>query len=250
MRPFPVSRVRWRIGPAFGALMIALPTVLAAQSTAERDRPARNPAEQRIRPLFPRPGDRESVGAAGAEQKTTAREGRTISPPSDGERSLADAQPLGSIWSTLGALALVVVLILLAGRLWKKHGHRLNGGLPGEAVQVLGRAPLGRQQTILLVRLGSRILVVGSSPEGLSTLAEITDPVEVDFLAGMSSSSEGTGAARTFRELLRNGDPFQEGASSNRPPAGDYASRDRGLHTPVPDRSHAASETTRDELHA
>jgi hypothetical protein len=75
-------------------------------------------------------------------------------------------------------------MIILGARLWKKHGPLSRAGLPAEAVEVLGRRMLDPRQSIYLVRLGSRILVLGATPSGLSTLSEVTDPLEVDLLAG------------------------------------------------------------------
>jgi flagellar biogenesis protein FliO len=35
-----------------------------------------------------------------------------------------------------------------------------------------------------LIRVGTRVLVVGLGPDGARTLAEITEPIEVDVLVG------------------------------------------------------------------
>ena len=59
-----------------------------------------------------------------------------------------------------------------------------------------------------LVRLGSKILLLGSSPAGLRTLAEVTDPVDVDFLAGVCRQNDADGtAAQTFRALFNRNLP-------------------------------------------
>jgi tellurite resistance protein len=53
------------------------------------------------------------------------------------------------------------------------------------------------------LRCGSRILIVGSTPDGLSTLSEITDPVEVDYLAGVCSRTDAEpGVGQAFKPLL------------------------------------------------
>jgi flagellar biogenesis protein FliO len=90
-----------------------------------------------------------------------------------------------SPWSAAGALAVVVGLILVLARLFRRHAPMFQQSLPQEAVEILGRRFVDPRQTILLVRIGSRILVVGSSANGLNSLGEIEDPVEVDVLAGM-----------------------------------------------------------------
>lgn len=119
---------------------------------------------------------------------------------SDGETAKS-ATP--SLWGTAAPLALIIALILGLAAVWKKHGPLVPRGLPPQAVEILGRRNLDARQSIQLVRLGSRILVLGSSPAGLQTLAEITDPAEVDYLAGLcQSKDEEASAAQSFRALF------------------------------------------------
>lgn len=75
-------------------------------------------------------------------------------------------------------------------------------GLPPEALEILGRRFIDQRQAILLVRIGSRILVVGSSPSGLQPLGEVNDPVEVDLVAGLCRRNENRGIGNSFMQLL------------------------------------------------
>jgi flagellar biogenesis protein FliO len=108
------------------------------------------------------------------------------------------------LWTTFIALGLVLGIILVTARLWKKHGPRLAGGLSTDVFDVLGKRHIDSKQSVLLLRLGSRLLLVGSSSQGLVTLAEVDDPVEVDFLSGLARRfSEPTPSiADSFRSLL------------------------------------------------
>jgi len=57
---------------------------------------------------------------------------------------------------------------------------------------------------VLLLRAGSRVLVLGDSPAGLRTLCDISDPEEVDrVLSTLSTSSPGS-ISRGFSQLLGN----------------------------------------------
>lgn len=128
-----------------------------------------------------------------------------------------------SAWTTFGWLSLIVLLILIAARLLKKHSPLINGGIPHEAIEVLGRKYLDQKQSIFLLRLGSRVLVVGSSAHGLRTLTEVTDPVEIDYLAGLCRQSLGdSSVAQTFRSLF--GRRSCDEASSQENPAVTVAS--------------------------
>ena len=75
--------------------------------------------------------------------------------------------------------------------------------LPAEVVEVLGRAPLTSRQQVHLIRLGSKLVLVCVAPEGVEALGEITDPVEVDRLAGMCRQSQPNSATTLFRQTLR-----------------------------------------------
>jgi flagellar biogenesis protein FliO len=58
-------------------------------------------------------------------------------------------------------------------------GPRAGGSLPAGMVQVCGKVPLDAKQSLHLVRIGQRLLVLLESPRGMQRLAEITDPSEV-----------------------------------------------------------------------
>jgi flagellar biogenesis protein FliO len=109
-----------------------------------------------------------------------------------------------SPWSAAGALAVVVGLILVLARLFRRHAPLFQQSLPQEALEILGRRFVDPRQTILLVRIGARILVLGSSANGLNPLGQIDDPVEVDVLAGLCRRGPQSGALGTsFLKLLK-----------------------------------------------
>jgi len=150
-----------------------------------------------------------SPGARGrADSPEDRRPARTITRRANSSstaerRSGSKATSTTTFWKTTGSLALIVVLILAAGRILKKRDGAFGHALPTEAVELLGRRSIDGRQVIHLVRLGSRILVLGSSSEGLRSLAEITDPVEIDYLAGLCRSGNvSSGITATFRSLL------------------------------------------------
>jgi flagellar protein FliO/FliZ len=84
-----------------------------------------------------------------------------------------------------------VGLIFLASWLLRRAGGRqVRGGQ--EVMQILARKSISARQQLLLVRLGQRLVLVGSSSGALSTLSEITDEAEVASMlesvqAGQSS---------------------------------------------------------------
>ena len=110
-------------------------------------------------------------------------------------------------WTTTAGLLTVLGLIVGGARLFKKHLPGTTRYLPPEAVQVLGKRPLDYKQMVYLLRCGSKILIVGSSPQGMVTLGEINEPVEVDFLAGLCKTGDEQSGGQTFAQLFRQFQP-------------------------------------------
>lgn len=125
-------------------------------------------------------------------------------------------QAPGDRWlATIGGLTAVLALIYLTAKALRRNVPAAQKALPPEVVQALGRKSLDYRHTVHLVRCGSRLLVLGASQAGLATLAEITDPVEVDYLAGLCKPSEPAGVAQSFNQLFRR---FQGSASTGDEP--------------------------------
>ena len=117
-----------------------------------------------------------------------------------------------STWlTTLGGLIAVVALIYLTARMLKKGIPIGQRPLPDDALQVLGRKSLDYRNTLHLVRCGSKMLVVGSSPEGLSPLAEITDPAEVEALVDLCKPVESESSGDLFSQFFRRFQAHENG---------------------------------------
>ena len=109
--------------------------------------------------------------------------------------------------SLLGVL-MVLLLVLFGCYLFTRWaGTGLSGRFltPGtqRQMKVLERLAVGKDQTLLVVRLADRTFLLGSSPSGFSLLAELTE--EEGALWAEPSSSE-PDAGRTppdFQQLIR-----------------------------------------------
>lgn len=153
-----------------------------------------------------------SVAQTQTRQPQAVPQTRRISQPSDGAES--DGSPSqattgvgGSMLKTVTCLLLVVGLILVLAKFFGKQSGALRLGLPKDAVEVLGRASLDSRQHIYLVRLGAQILVLGSSSGELRTLSEITDPVQVDLLAGACKQQSAMPSTTLMDLFKRTADP-------------------------------------------
>lgn len=82
-------------------------------------------------------------------------------------------------WSVLAA---IVGAFAVLGLFRFRSGRRLRT-LPPEIFDVLGEGSLGGQHAVRVVRFGPRTLLVGISPSGSQTLAEIDDPALTERFA-------------------------------------------------------------------
>lgn len=159
--------------------------------------------------LNPRP-----LGQPGAAAKKTVVE-KTQAPQPGAAAALMD----NPVVRTSLSLGVVVGLILLCAAAFRKLGKRAGGGLwaaaggagasPAGILEILGRYPIARGQSLILLKVDRRILLLSQTTPRiragagtLTTLAEITDPEEVASILIKSQDSEGATNSAKFQALL------------------------------------------------
>ena len=120
------------------------------------------------------------------------------------ESGLDETAPtgVGSWLSVVGALGLVVGLIFVTRLVLARFAQR-GGATAGVAVQVIGRTAIGPRNTVLLIRVGGRVLVVSDSSGGMRTLANIDNEEEVASLLALSSGGTKQSSTAGFSSLLK-----------------------------------------------
>ncbi len=92
-------------------------------------------------------------------------------------------------------MGLILALRWLLRRLGAGRG---SPGASGE-VELLSRTPLSARHSVLLVRVGKRVLVVGAGGDNLRMLTEIEDPEEISqLLVAARKTSGGLGFTRAL----------------------------------------------------
>ncbi len=108
-------------------------------------------------------------------------------------------------WITVGSsLAAVLGLFFVFAWFMRRSGGGVPSALPREAVEVLGRSPLGGNRQMQVIRFGNKVVLVAVSPEHVETLAEINDPVEVEHLIGLCKRALPGSASLAFQKAFRD----------------------------------------------
>jgi len=172
-----------------------------ANSSPARMPTAHFPADQQTAekpPVEPRPADRDPVLLS--PPKSQAAMPRLSQP---GEGSAGGNNGLPSMVTVGGSLSVVLGIFFIFAWALRRGAPQASTLLPGEVLEVLGRAPLGGRQQVSLVRCGKKLLLISTTPTGAETLTEITDPEEVDRLAGMCLRNNPDSATVAFRNVLQ-----------------------------------------------
>lgn len=152
----------------------------ATQISLDPDDPVATWIEQTVTQATPDPRALRRSPRAG-QQDDTQR------PISAGTSPIAG--PARLFWPLFVVLG-VIVVVLLAARKWLPRSRRLGGG---PVLNVLARHYLAPKQSLCLVRLGRRLLLVGITPDRINTVAEITEPNEAsEILAVLECTRPGS----------------------------------------------------------
>ena len=174
------------------------------------------PSKTNLRNILGEPNTQHPIERTTKAEKSTPV---TLSPPSSSrEQRWAKGNSEGADggsatarpgWgSTVWPLLAVIGVIICGARWLKSQSTTTARRLPNDAFDVLGRQAIDQRTSVILARCGSRILVLSLSPHGLQTLTEITDPVEIDCLAGLCRTTQRDhGLVETFRTLLHKPAP-------------------------------------------
>lgn len=133
---------------------------------------------------------------------------RLIPPPEfkPVSRKLAERPDSGP---SLGGFLLgsFVVMALLGGTfvLLKRYGRgsRFLGG--GGAINVLSKKALGPRQDVFLVEVGTKVFLIGSTRDQMTTLGEFSNPDDVAVLRSNLPGRKEESAKIAFRQSLKEG---------------------------------------------
>ncbi|SCX38424.1 flagellar protein FliO/FliZ [Klenkia marina] len=111
------------------------------------------------------------------------------------------------------SLAFVGGVLWFAARVAKKRGLGMGNGL----IEVVARQRMGRSSTVSVLRVADRVLVVGSTEENVTLLAEMDAEVVEEVLAEAEQERLAVQEARRVAVAARRTTPQLEGADDLEP---------------------------------
>ncbi len=158
----------------------------------------------------------------------SSRFARRRLPPALGDGAINEPS---TPWYRTGIGALAVVLTLVAGAYWVVRRWMPSARtVDASVMKIVGRTGLTPKQSLALVQVGRRYVVVGVSPDRLDSLCEICDPEEVAEL-GLRIGSQRTESADEFNALLAGEASDYPDAS---PPVSDLRERESSQRAGTP----------------
>ena len=191
---------RWRA--AAWACLIAAAPVLAGDPASPESRPLPAPSAAPASESAPLAADKPGVSAGTVQ----------------------------TIASLAGVVALIVVLGVTVRLVSRRSGGLMaamgaGGRAPSGLLEVLGRYPVGRGSTLILLKMDRRVLLVSQGGGGkfggasMTTLCEVTEPEDVASILLKVRDEEGDTLARKFQGMLTGADRAAAAALDEPEPA-------------------------------
>lgn len=147
---------------------------------------------------------------------------------------------LKSVLPVFGSLALVLGCFFFFAMLMRKMNPQAAKGLPKEAFEVIGKTQLNQKMQLHLIRIGSRLVMVAVTQDGVQPITEITEPNEVVQILGILKKNDGKGSSAAFNKIL---DEY-----ANEPVSGGYFGAEQQARTQKqPKRSRRVVEDEPEE---
>lgn len=178
---------------------------VGVMSTVER------PGPERERQPLGLPKSTDGIPSPQAHGAVASSSLSTESPDSVPERTdaLAAIRKLdprvNEVTKVLGALAVVIGLLFMLRAAFRRAGGMMamgSAGRPSGVLEILARYPVGRGQSLMLLKMARRIVLVHHHGTAMTALSEVSDPDEVAALLARMESGANARHAGRFRKTF------------------------------------------------
>lgn len=188
----------------FGILSVLMFLLPVFFPPTERSEPASRPVFSDSAPAAT-PLPENFVGPALPSPRPVAAQNfQSAAPVSESERLDPSTEIAHHLRRVFLSLIVTIVVIGITFKLFGKHLPGLMGQRKSSWMTVLGRETVGPTQSVALMRVGKRVLLVGISDHGMNTLSEFSAE-EADEMLAPPPVPEGDAAPQpTPREIYGN----------------------------------------------
>jgi len=109
-----------------------------------------------------------------------------------------------SLWWTMVSLIIVLTLIVICAYVFRRMTLGSQSRRGNSVIEVLARQPISGspKQSLSLVKLGRRFLLVGMSPNHIAPLLTVDDPDEIAHITGLLEKQLPGSITNTFDKLF------------------------------------------------
>lgn len=108
-----------------------------------------------------------------------------------------------SVWVALFSLIIVIGLIFGVYYVFRKFVPNMPRIRSGKAVQFLARRYLDTKNSLALIKVGNRILLIGITLDGMSLLAEFSEEKEIDEIMSGIAPEEVASKQGSFIDIIK-----------------------------------------------
>jgi flagellar biosynthetic protein FliO len=191
---------------AVGTTTAAQPVTLPHKDILDADAAIKNGAAAETSQEIHRPAE----AAGGADKKSSA----AGSANGDDTRVIGRQNAAKSFWQIGDFMPLAIVLALVLGAAWavKRYLPARRLVMGSGVLEVVARLPLSPKQSLVLVKMGQRMVLVGVTPERVNSVCLVDDPEQVAELTGRIASQARDSSAHEFGQSLdEQADTFDSG---------------------------------------
>lgn len=145
--------------------------------------------------------ERPSAVASGTEPASLPLAPPRRASSSDRETSGASS-PVRSSITTMASLCLIAGCVCAVLWFARRNAPAPRGRLPNEVFELLGKAQLSPRLEVHLLRIGGKVVLVGSTASAANTLVEISDAEEAERIAAACVPGRATSVAASMRQAF------------------------------------------------
>jgi len=141
--------------------------------------------------------------AESLETHTIGRQ-QTVPDKANGQNSNASIQGTNtSLWKSFFSLLIVLALIVLSALLFRWFSLKGQRHFKHSGIEIIARNNISPKQSLCLIKLGERLVLIGLSPNHMASLHTIEDAEEIGQIMGQIGQSGAKSITNTFGRMFR-----------------------------------------------